>query len=123
VVIIVIAYIVNSYILAIISVIIFHVGWIILGTFEYGIRREIYYRTTFVERLVGDIPQIIDRKAFPTIYPKTIGIITGIMCFLTAFISYARLKTFSTTDMVFMGILLFWGIFFIIFSLLRNNKA
>ena len=115
------ALIIKSWAFGITGFIVFHVGWIILLTIEYEIRREIYQQITLFERVIGNTPQISNRKTIAATYPKAIGITVGILCIIVAFISYKRLETFDVMEIVLNGVLFFGGIFVIAFYLLKKG--
>jgi hypothetical protein len=116
-----ISYFIHNYLLAIAAFVIFNIGWLILATFENDARREIYKNTTVFNRLIGNIPKIIPRKAAPSTYDRTVGLLTGIICLLLAFILYKRIMPHESIQITFISVLAFGGIFFIVYSLFRRT--
>jgi hypothetical protein len=105
-----------------IGFILFNIGWIILLSFEADKRREIYKQTTIFERLIGNVPLIKDRKGFPKTYKKETGIIVGVVCLLMSFSLINKIKTFDLVEIVYYGILVFAGIYFVVFSFLKGEN-
>jgi len=112
------SYYVDDIILGIIGFVIFNVGWMILVTFEGELSKEVYGQVTIYKRIIGDFPQILDDKASRNTY-KVMGVTSGVLCLLTAFEFY-RQKRNDIIELVEIGVLIFAGILFISYYLLKK---
>jgi len=112
------SYYVDDIILGIIGFVIFSVGWMILVTFEGELSKELYGQVTIYKRLIGDFPQILDDKASRNAY-KIMGVTSGVLCLLIAFEFY-RQKTNDIIELVEIGVLIFAGILFIAYYLMKK---
>lgn len=115
------SYFMSNFLGMIIGFIIFNIGWIMLVTVEHDKKREIFRQTKIIDRVIGNVPMMIDRKDFPRIYNKTLGVLTGVICLLISFLFIKRLDGFELERAVFIGILIFAGVFFVFFSLVKRK--
>ncbi len=117
------SYFMSKFILGIIiGFVIFNIGWIMLVTVEHDKEREIFRQTTIIDRLIGNVPIIRDRKDFARTYNKTLGVLTGVICLLISFLFIKKLEGFEIERMIFIGILIVAGVFFIVFSLVKGKN-
>jgi hypothetical protein len=114
---------IDKTVLEVFGFIVFNIGWLILATYENQARKEIYRQTTVAERLLGKLPRKQNQSKSQTTYDKVIGIVTGIICLLTALTYYKRTNTIDITDVLFIGMLGFAGVFFIIFSIFKKTQG
>ena len=113
-------YFIDNTVLEVIGFIVFNVGWLILATYENQARKEIYRQTSVIDRLLGKFPKKQNQAKSQTAYDKLIGVVTGIMCLLSALTYYKRTASLDIADVLFIGMLGFAGIFFVIFSLFKK---
>jgi len=112
-------------ILPIIGFVIFNVGLLMAATFEYAFRKEVFGQLTFKERIIGDVPRIRYRKYSldnKYNYSRTMGILTAIVCILLGLFFYKRLTKYEMTDLIFPALLLFAGIYFLVFFVLQKTR-
>ncbi|MEW6296037.1 MAG: hypothetical protein AB1467_07185 [Candidatus Diapherotrites archaeon] len=119
IILIMISYHVDDIILGIIGFVIFNVGWLILVTFEGEICKEIYGNVRIYDRIIGNFPQLLDEREVRAA-SKTIGIVSGVLCFISAFEFYKRLESSDIIDIVNIVILIMAGILFVTYFILKK---
>jgi hypothetical protein len=112
--------IINSDLLIICGFLIANIGLIILVTIELGTRREIFRQVSFFDKLIGNVPTL-DRVKIPEI-KKEFSISTGIFCLLISGILFSNMDNYDINKIVILGTLVFAGVFFIIFGIVKKNK-
>lgn len=119
VLILVIAAVSNSHYVLMTGFVIFSIGWIMSATFEHDKMMEIYKGATIIDRFIGNVPIIKDRKDFRPhkTYKKVSGVVVGLVCLLLAFIQIYVNNTFD----IFVGMLGVSGVIIILFSLLSKK--
>ncbi len=117
----VIAAVSNSHYVLMTGFIIFSIGWIMSVTFEHDKMMEIYKGTTIIDRFIGNVPIMKDRKdfRFPKTYKKVSSVVVGLVCLLLTFIQIYVNHTFD----MFVVMLGVSGVIIILFSLLSKNKV
>ena len=113
------AYFGEDIILVIIGFVISNVGWLILFTYENELCREIYGKATIYERIIGDVPIILNENESRTAFKLT-GVLSGLICFLAAFELYKKPKTNDIVALVEIGVLILAGILFIFYYLFKK---
>lgn len=119
---IVLSFLVRGHVLPIMGFVIFNIGYIVAVTFESNIRKEIRNQTSFIDRLVGNVPKILDATRVQSLQDRVIGIASGVICLICSLLVYKRLTTHELTDIVFVIPMACAGVFFILFFLLRKNR-
>jgi len=99
-----------------------NIGLIILATVESAKRKEIFRNTNLLDRLIGNVPIIKEKQFGPPVVRKDIGIATGVICLVLAFIRYEKLTEYNLHEITVIGLLALSGIFFIIFSIFRGTR-
>ncbi len=98
-----------------------NIGLIILLTVESAKRKEIFRDANLLERIVGNVPVIKEKQFEPAVVRRNIGIPTGVICLVLAFILYDKLTKYNLYEITVISVLAFAGIFFIIFSIYRGT--
>jgi hypothetical protein len=117
----IISSIIRNYQWQIVGLVVFNAGWIILVTLEDNTRKEIFRQSTMIERLTGNVPQILSESASATKHNRLIGVLTGICFLLIALTMYKGLSTVDTIEALSIVVLTVGGIFFIIFYLFKKT--
>jgi len=114
----------GSILLMIIGIVVFNVGFMIAVTYENAFRKDLFSQITLKQKLLGDVPRLRYSKDIRTTYKhnRAISLITASCCFLIAFISYRGLTKHAITDLMYPGLLLIGGVFFLLFSVFKKES-
>lgn len=80
--------------------VLFFGGYLFLGIKYSGLEKEIKKRTTFLQRMTGNVPKDIETKDYPPGYTQTFGIFMGILIILEGIITYFYPKYFGSNRFV-----------------------
>lgn len=108
-------------IFVILGFVISNVGWLISFTLEMELRRDIYRKATIYEKVTGDFLKFLNGNESRNAL-KVTGIISGILCFLSAYEFYNRTKSYDIVPFVNIAILIIAGLSLIVYYLMKKDK-